>query len=449
MHKYYKILVTKEKHQGNEFYFVRLDYLDPRNSEIKAYLFSKWSNSLNAWLFPINKKSEVFIRHLVRAEKEIVKVETVKKNQQFHSNKKAEIFLLDRRRIRIACYPSKGGIEYIKSLPYFNYDPKNKLWNIPFTEQILENLKTILGKYYASVEIIQQEARQKRVSEKVLPEHYRPAPESMIDKLKECRYSEATIRIYKQMFSIFLSHHYMCKPDEISYEQIRAYFRHLVQELEVSESYQNQMINAIKFYYEKVLGGSRKTYFIERPRKEKRLPIVLSQQEVILILKSIDNIKHKALISLLYSAGLRISELLNLKIENIDFDSNRILIKQAKGQKDRMVPLGERAKKVVLYYMKEYKPDLYLFEGATGKQYSSTSVQRIIKRKCQALGILKKVSPHTFRHSYATHLLENGVDLRYIQHTLGHNSSKTTEIYTHITRVGMKQMKNPLDELDF
>ena len=447
MHKHNKILVTKETHQGEEFYLLRLDFLDPKNSKIKASRLPKWSNSLKAWLFPINKKSEDFIRSLVKTQN--TTGETNPQKKEFYSNQKIEIFIFQESRIRITCYPGQEGIEYIKSLPYFNYDPKNKFWSIPFTKQILEELRSILEKYYASVEIIKQKPKSRKEPEKIISEHHREAPDSMIDKLKECRYSEATIRIYKQMFSIFLSHYHMFRVDEISHQQIRAYLRYLVQEMEVSESYQNQMINAIKFYYEKVLGGSRHTYFIERPRKEKRLPVVLSQEEVMSILKSIDNIKHKALISLLYSAGLRISELLNLKIEDIDFDSNRILIRQAKGKKDRMVPLGERAKKVILYYMKEYEPDVYLFEGSTGKQYSSTSVQRIIKRNCQALGIRKKVTPHTFRHSYATHLLENGVDLRYIQHTLGHNSSKTTEIYTHITRIGMKQMKNPLDELDF
>ncbi len=230
---------------------------------------------------------------------------------------------------------------------------------------------------------------------------------------------------------------------------IVAYVRYLVMERKVSSSYQNQAINAIKFYYERVLGGHRKIYMVERPRREKALPEVLSEQEVLLLFNQVENIKHKVILMLLYSSGLRLSELLNLKIKDIDSKRMQVRIEQSKGKKDRYTLLSKKLLPILRQYFKEYQPKEWLFEGIKGNQYSAESVQSIVREACKKAGIKKKVSSHTLRHSFATHLLENGTDLRYIQSLLGHSSSKTTEVYTHITTKGFDQIKNPLDNLDF
>jgi len=189
------------------------------------------------------------------------------------------------------------------------------------------------------------------------------------------------------------------------------------------------MINSIKFYYEVVKGMPNRFYSIERPRKKEALPKVISLEEVKGIILNTNNIKHKCIVSLLYSAGLRRSELLNLKLQDIDSKRMSILVKNSKGGKDRVTLLNENVLKDLRKYYKEWKPQKYLFEGKEGTQYSATSVVKIIKNSAKKAGINKSVSPHILRHSFATHLLENGTDLRYIQELLGHSSSKTTEIY--------------------
>ena len=231
-------------------------------------------------------------------------------------------------------------------------------------------------------------------------------------------------------------------------EEIQAYQRYLVEDRKVSTSYQNQAINAIKFYFEKVLKQQRETYYIERPRKERYLPVVLSEEEVKKIISSISNLKHRCMIMTAYSAGLRVGELLDLKLG--DVDSNRMLIRinQGKGKKDRVTLLSVKLLELLRQYYKQYRPHNYLFEGAAGGRYSERSIQNVLQRAARKTGILKHVTMHTLRHSFATHLLENTTDLRYIQELLGHSSPKTTQIYTHITTRGFGQLRSPLDNLE-
>jgi len=208
------------------------------------------------------------------------------------------------------------------------------------------------------------------------------------------------------------------------------------------------VINAIKFYYEKVLKGKRETYYIERPRKEKYLPTVLSESEIGSIIGSIDNIKHKCLIMTAYSAGLIVGELLRLKPGDIDSQRMLITIRQGKGKKDRVTLLSKVLLELLRNYYKQSLPQEYLFEGVAGGQYSVSSVQSILKEACRKAGIKKHVTKHTLRHSFATHLLEHNTDLRYIQELLGHTNPKTTQIYTHITTKGLDQLRSPLDNLE-
>jgi site-specific recombinase XerD len=222
----------------------------------------------------------------------------------------------------------------------------------------------------------------------------------------------------------------------------------------VSSSYQNQSINAIKFYFEKVKNGPRIFYAIDRPQREKILPQVCSEEEVISILKCTKNLKHKAILTTIYSAGLRISELINLKIAHIDSDRMQIRVEQSKGKKDRYTLLSQKNLKLLREYIRVFRPYYYLFEGQRSTKenpipYTARSIQVILKDSAKMAGITKKISVHTLRHSFATHLLEHGTDLRYIQNLLGHESSKTTEIYTHVTTKGFDQIKSPLDHLDF
>ncbi len=226
------------------------------------------------------------------------------------------------------------------------------------------------------------------------------------------------------------------------------FLRYLVDERQISTSYQNQSINAIKFYYEQVLGGKRKFYFLDRPRKEKRLPVVLSEEEVVRIFGQVGNIKHKCLLMLIYSAGLRIGEALNITVADIDSARGQVSIRGAKGNKDRVSLLSASLLPLLREYYQQYQPKKYLFEGMGGGKYSARSAQAVLKRAVKQAKIKKNVTLHTLRHSFATHLLENGTDLRYIQTLLGHNSSRTTEIYTHVSTKALRDIRSPLDKLN-
>lgn len=211
---------------------------------------------------------------------------------------------------------------------------------------------------------------------------------------------------------------------------------------------ENNSLMVVKYNNGRVMKGPRRVYYIERPRKEKFLPTVLSEEEVVKIIDSILNLKHKCLIMTCYSGGMRISEVLNLR--TIDIDSKRMLIniRGAKGKKDRVTLLSVKLLDLLRKYYRMYKPVEYLFSGQMGGKYAERSAQNILKNACSKAGIKKHVTLHTLRHSWATHLLENGTDIRYIQSLLGHSSPKTTQIYTHITTKGLDQIVNPLDKMD-
>ena len=209
----------------------------------------------------------------------------------------------------------------------------------------------------------------------------------------------------------------------------------------------NQAINSLKFYYGTML-KKKFVYEVKRPRKDKKLPIVLSQEEVAKILTLVDNVKHKAILMFVYSAGLRVSEVVRLKPEDIDSKRMLIHVRGAKGRKDRYTLLSESALKVLKEYLDRYKPALWLFPGPGKERHISIrTAQRIFEMACNRGGVKKKVTIHSLRRSFATHLLENGIDLRYIQELLGHVSSKTTEIYTHVSNKDLMRIKNPLDQI--
>ncbi len=272
-------------------------------------------------------------------------------------------------------------------------------------------------------------------------------PEKYIAVLKQKRYSENTIRTYIHYFEEFMLHFHKSPLTEITTAEINDYILGLIQDKNISPSQQNQRINAIKFYYEKVLQQDRQTYLIERPLKERRLPEVLSKDEIRRILEKTENLKHRAILLLIYSSGLRRSELINLKISDVNSRRMLLRINGAKGKKDRFSLLSESMLKLLREYFKEYRPKEWLFEGPKGSQYSSTSMHRILKKSAELAGIKKRVHLHMLRHSFATHLLEQGTNIRLIQEILGHESIKTTEIYTHISNQDLKSVKNPADDL--
>lgn len=265
--------------------------------------------------------------------------------------------------------------------------------------------------------------------------------------LRSKRYSENTIKTYTDALKSFFVFYNSKEISEISNDDVIAYNNKFILKNNLSSSYQNQVVNAIKLYFKTIQNISLELDKIHRPKREKILPNVLSKEEIKQILTAHVNLKHRAMLSLIYSCGLRRSELLHLKTTDIDSKRNIVLIRQAKGKKDRITPLSTKILVLLREYYKMYQPKIYLFEGIAGSLYSEQSLQSVLKQALKKANIKKPVTLHWLRHSYATHLLESGTDLRYIQELLGHSSSKTTEIYTHVSTKSLQQIKSPFDDL--
>lgn len=273
---------------------------------------------------------------------------------------------------------------------------------------------------------------------------YRTCPEEYLLKLELKRYANSTVRTYVSFFEMFINFHKDKELNTLDEGDIRVFLQNLIRK-NASNPYINQAINAIKFYYEVVLGMPNRFYDIERPRKESKLPKVISKEEILTMIENTNNLKHRCIVQLLYGSGLRRGELLNLKIKDIDSKRMLVRVEASKGNKDRLTLLSKTALNDLRRYYTKFEPQVYLFEGAKGTKYSGASVLKIVKNAAEKARVRIKVTPHVLRHSFATHLLESGTDLRQIQVLLGHGSSKTTEIYTHVATNTFERIKNPLD----
>ncbi|PRX18810.1 site-specific recombinase XerD [Orenia metallireducens] len=329
---------------------------------------------------------------------------------------------------------SEKRVERIRQVRGRRWDGENKVWRVPYS---LDNIKKIKEIF---------------IDEKVvLNFQYFSENEVIIEKFIE--YLE--LKGYgKKTESVYLSHikqftNFIDKSlKKVRAEDIKRYLLYLLNERELSHSFVNQAVSAIKFLIIKVLKKDNIIVDLPRPKKEKKLPKVLSEKEVIRILKSLNNEKHKTILYLVYSAGLRVGEVIKLKCEDIDSDRMLIKVRQGKGKKDRYTTLSQLALEQVRKYYKLYKPKKWLFPGAKSNTHLTIrTVQRIFKKACSKAEIKKKVSVHDLRHSFATHLLERGTDLRYIQELLGHKSSRTTEVYTHVSKKSISKIESPLDKI--
>jgi integrase/recombinase XerD len=326
-------------------------------------------------------------------------------------------------------------VEAIRNLSQRRYLPDRRVWIVPRGAYSSRDLREHFR--FAAC----------RIAEPIEP------PDLDLDRqsqefircLRRQRYSENTIRNYGHQIDMFVSF-VPAGEDPFQKPWIEEYMHHLATVTGYSPSSQNVAINAIRLHMVKVLGRQMPILHI-RPRRVRTLPTVLGMEEVRDILASNNNLKHQTVLSLIYSGGLRVSEAIDLRQRDIDWDRNVLIIRQSKGNKDRQVPLAHHLKDLIGQYLQVYRPQTFLFEGATGGQYTTKSIQKLFRAACEKAGLQKHASIHTLRHSYATHLLEGGTDLRIIQAILGHTSSKTTEIYTHVSTRTIANVQNPFDKL--
>lgn len=331
-----------------------------------------------------------------------------------------------------------------------------KAWLLPCSNNNVNEIINILHHHHIKV-VFKQTINETRVSNKSSTKESLTASlnnetlsklNEFINWLKSRRYSENTMSTYTDCLKTFLKFFAEKSLAEINHQDVITFNNQYILAKQLSASYQNQLVNALKLFFNVVQNKSINVELIHRPKREKLLPNVLSKEDVKLILTASNNIKHRAMLCLIYSCGLRCGELLNLKPEHIDSKRGLIIIKQAKGKKDRIVPLSNKILELLREYYKAAKPQNWLFEGQLkGKAYDERSLQSVLKQNVTKAGIKKPVTLHWLRHSYATHLLENGTDLRYIQELLGHSSSRTTEIYTHVSNKAIQKIASPFDTL--
>ena len=267
------------------------------------------------------------------------------------------------------------------------------------------------------------------------------------DKIILKGYSRKTLRSYCSEFLFLLRLLGKAPVSDLTREHVQSYLLWLITKKGYSEAHIHTAVNAIKFYFEQVEGKSRELYNVPRPKKPKKLPSILAEEEVLALIRNTANLKHRSLLMTSYAAGLRVSELVRLELKDIDSRRMMLHIRGAKGKKDRMVPLSKVLLETLREYAKVYKPKTFLFEGETGGPYSERSAQQVLAAAKRKAGIQKGGSIHMLRHSYATHLLEHGTDIRYIQSFLGHASLATTMLYTHVSQVKIGDIQSPLDRL--
>ncbi len=269
----------------------------------------------------------------------------------------------------------------------------------------------------------------------------------MLQQMRLRGYSPLTIKVYLQHIRNFVRF-FGKDPSTMGKSEIYEYLNYITCEKDVSRSYRDQAVSALKLFYGKVLRRPLVVDELPRPRRGFKLPTVMSQEEVQRMIYSVKNRKHQVMIMLAYSAGLRVGELVKLTPADVDSDRMLLHVRGGKGRKDRYTVLSKTALYALREYAKVYKPEKWLFPGGSEERHiAKRTVQKIVTKAAQSAGIRKKVSTHTLRHSFATHLLENGTDLRYIQELLGHKSARTTQIYTHVSKRDIGRIVSPLDTL--
>ena len=348
-------------------------------------------------------------------------------------------------------------IKALKLLPKIKWSQTHRGFYLPYSS----HSKQVLFKFFYERDYFVDYKNllvKKPIEQEKSPNYYRVDKEKLsaeekknlwkyVHYLRGKRYSESTVKTYYQFILMLVS--YFDKPiGNLSFRDFEVFLEQVIAKGRYSISSHRQCVSAIKHLADLFeIEFLDKDINVLRPKKSRKLPTVLSRNEVIRILQVTKNLKHRAILGLIYSSGLRIGELLSLKLSEIDVDRKQIFINSGKGKKDRTVILAESILPLLYNYLHTYTPQKYFVEGQNGGTYSAEAIRSFLKKSCRQAGIVKRVSPHTLRHSFATHMLEDGVDLRYIQTLLGHSKPETTMIYTHVTQRDLMKIQSPLDRV--
>lgn len=389
MKSYYKM------HREEYRLFIQFDYEEAKLNAVRAIEGRRYSRTESCWHFPIDRGTWYQLIEIFPWLKDSIRPE-------FHKLKKEEI----------------GPVEPDELFDYEEWKSR-------------------------------EVRKRKRVYHKALSAWQRKVVADLEEQLILKRYSKRTITVYLSSLTLFLLYTKKSSMEDVGKKDVEAFLRYMYKEKNISESYMNQIINAIKAYYEKVLGWPKMRFDIARPKRPVKVIKPLTKEEIERFFSVIDNLKHKCLMMLIYSSGLRISEACSIRVKDILFSRKMVFISRSKGKRDRYSVLADSMIPIIKAYLKEYKPRHHLFEGSDRRfPYSSSSARRVFQRAKQKSGIHPDATVHTLRHSFATHSMENGMSLSTIKELLGHRDIKTTAKYLYVSSETLKRAKSPLDGLD-
>lgn len=349
------------------------------------------------------------------------------------------------RRLKVIFRYNNDILRQLKEINGTRWSRTMDCWHIPFTKNYKENL---IKKFKYTANIVENERFKKGTKSKPEPEHIKKALRGFHIYLKNLRYSDSTIKTYMKNIQQFLKYFPDKSIHSINNDDIHYYNYEIMVRKNRSHNAQNQFLSALRLFLRTIAHSSIDFDEVERAKKSRKLPEVFSKKEVEKIIQSTSNQKHRTMLLLVYGCGLRRNEISGLRLTDVDSERKILHIRKGKGAKHRIIPLSDKLIETLRSYYKTHKPKRYLFETGEGKPYPGETAYKVFKRALEKSGVNKKVGIHTLRHSYATHLLENGTDLRYIQELLGHKNSKTTEIYTHVSTQDISNIGNPSDDLD-
>jgi len=444
------MLLKRIVHRDENRITINLPFEDKYNRRIRAIKGRQWSSTLKVWHVPDNSESISLLKKMFPEFMDINMKEEViisKPDISIKHNKKDALLYIS------TAYRYKDIIKRAKEV---RWDSSNKLFVVTATKSNIDNLLLDIKKENISYQyeetdfsIIKRKIKSPR---ELLP----PIPSDKVLELEKLekwmiqkRYASSTISDYKSCLNTFFRYFSDKAISEIGVKEIEEFNYKFIIANQYSEKTQNQYISSIKTFYVKMHNINHEIDNIERPITGRKLPRIIAKEDIGKILRGIINRKHKVVLSLIYSLGLRKSELINLKLADINYTRHTVDIINSKGKRDRILPLPRSIVSLLMEYLDYYNPTIYFIEGQKkGRKYSATSVSNIFEKNVERVLKNHNFTPNSLRHSYATHLLDSGVDLRHIQELLGHKSSKTTEIYTHVSMKSLKGIKNPFDDFD-
>lgn len=341
--------------------------------------------------------------------------------------------------------------EIIKKGPDVKWTKTHRCFYIFYNELRLEKLQEYLIKNNFKIleelpkTVIQNRKGGTNISHKPLNEEKKEVYKHFISYLEGKRFSKSTITSYSNFILDFLRFTGDKDVNVLDENDVRLYLEWAVGTLNYAVSTHRQMVSGLRHFAYFYPACSINVETIYMPPKDKKLPVILSAEEIFKLIRVTKNIKHRFIIAMLYASSLRIGELIQLELKDFDFTRNLLHVRNAKGRKDRYTTIAQSLHPLLKDYYESYQPKKFFIENPKGGTYSPTSIRSFLKRSCNLAGIKKSISPHSLRHSYATHLLEQGTDIRYIQELLGHSRPETTMLYTQVTKKDLKQIKSPLD----